>query len=79
MAAHRRPDRQEMFQAYVGMGDARSHQRVSEMFGISKTSVTAIAIKYEWMARLRMIARSAPSRWTPFGISAARPGASESK
>lgn len=55
MPAHRRPDRQEMFQAYVEMGDARSHQRVAEMFGMSKTSVTAIAIKYEWMARLRMI------------------------
>lgn len=55
MAAHRKPDRQEMFQAYVAMGDSRSHVRVAEMFGISKVSVTAIAVKYEWMKRLRDI------------------------
>lgn len=55
MAAHKKPDRQEMFQAYVAMGDSRSHVRVAEMFGISKVSVTAIAVKYEWMKRLREI------------------------
>jgi len=55
MPAHRRPDRQEMFQAYVAMGDSRSYRRIAEQFGISKPAVTTIAMKYEWMARLRVI------------------------
>ena len=55
MPAHRRPEYQEMFQAYVAMGESRSYQRVADQFGWSKPAVTRMAMKYEWLKRLREI------------------------
>lgn len=53
--ARLRPDRQELFQAYVEMGDSRSYQRLAERFHVAKHTIVKIAVKNEWMARLRLI------------------------
>jgi hypothetical protein len=48
-------DRQELFQYYVSLGDARSYQKVADHFGLNKTAITRIAADHEWLARLKLI------------------------
>lgn len=55
MPTQQRPDGEQMFQAYVGMGPSRSYQRVADQFGWSKPCVTRTAMKGEWLKRLREI------------------------
>jgi transposase-like protein len=52
---HPPADRQEMFQLYVSMGDARSYQKVADHYGVAKNTVVRIAVDNEWLARIKLI------------------------
>ena len=55
MVNHPPADRQELFQAYVNMGDTRSYQRVADQYGVAKHTITRIAMEHDWLGRLKLI------------------------
>ena len=52
----------EAFEVYVGQGIGRSYQAVADHYSVSKGTVTALAKKDDWQARLVKVEQKARSR-----------------
>jgi hypothetical protein len=52
----------ESFDFYVALGFGRSYKQVADHFGVSKGTVTALAQRDDWQARLTKLEQQARSR-----------------